>query len=115
MKTGRPMSSHRAVPEPEPALPAAMEQWLQYLQANRRYSRHTLQGYLQDLRHLVRLNPETPLQHYTESHIRQSVARLHAQGLQPRSLARALAAWRGFFQWWAPQVGMAHNPAAGVR
>src|SRR3546814_12088182 len=44
-----------------------------------------------------------------------AVARLHGQGLQPRSLARALAAWRGFFQWWAPQAGMESNPVAGVR
>src|SRR5690606_15773967 len=78
-------------------------------------SEHTLQGYKQDLQHLIALQGETPLEHYTESHIRQSVARLHAQGHQPRSLARALAAWRGFFQWWAPQCAMAHNPAAGVR
>src|SRR3546814_17687214 len=44
-----------------------------------------------------------------------AVARLHGQGLQPRSLAHALAAWRGFFQWWAPQAGMESNPVAGVR
>lgn len=92
-----------------------MEQWLEYLRGNRRYSSHTLQGYRQDLRHLVSLHPDVPLSDFTESHIRQSVARLHGQGHQPRSLARALAAWRGFFQWWAPSVGLAHNPAAGVR
>lgn len=99
----------------DPTLPEAMQQWLEYLQGNRRYSSHTLQGYRQDLLHLVRLQPDTPLHNYTESHIRQAVARLHAQGHQPRSLARALAAWRGFFQWWAPGAGMAYNPAAGVR
>ena len=97
------------------ALPEPMEQWLEYLRGNRRYSSHTLQGYRQDLQHLVRLQPDASLHSYTENHIRQSVARLHAQGLQPRSLARALAAWRGFFQWWAPRAGLAHNPAAGVR
>jgi integrase/recombinase XerC len=35
--------------------------------------------------------------------------------MSPRSLARILASWRGFYQWWAPQVGMAANPASGVR
>ncbi|HWK61507.1 MAG TPA: tyrosine recombinase XerC [Eoetvoesiella sp.] len=97
------------------ALPAPMEQWLVHLQAERRYSGHTLQGYRQDLHHLMQILPDTPLPDFTENHIRQALARLHAQGLKPRSLARALAAWRGFFQWWAPSAGLSHNPAAGVR
>ncbi len=97
------------------ALPAPMEQWLVHLQAERRYSDHTLQGYRQDLHHLVQIHPNTPLPDFSESHIRQALAKLHAQGLKPRSLARALAAWRGFFQWWAPSAGLRHNPAAGVR
>ena len=97
------------------ALPAPMEQWLLHLQANRRYSVHTVAGYRRDLRLLLDCQPATPLERMAESHIRASVARLHAQGLKPRSLARALAAWRGFYQWWAPQTGMGGNPAAGVR
>src|SRR5690606_12981450 len=97
------------------ALPAAMEQWLAHLQGHRRYSAHTLSGYRQDLHHLVQCHAGIALERYTESHIRQAVARLHAQGLKPRSLARALAAWRGFFQWWAPQAGMQANPVAGIR
>ncbi|MGB3289930.1 MAG: site-specific integrase, partial [Burkholderiaceae bacterium] len=79
------------------ALPAPMEQWLVHLQANRRYSEHTLAGYRQDLHHLVQCHAGVELERYTESHIRQAIARLHGQGLKPRSLARALAAWRGFY------------------
>ncbi|UHL63819.1 tyrosine recombinase XerC [Paralcaligenes sp. KSB-10] len=97
------------------ALPAPMEQWLTHLGANRRYSSHTLDGYRHDLRHLVECLPDTPIERVTESHIRQSIARLHGQGLKPRSLARALAAWRGFYQWWSPQCGIASNPVAGIR
>lgn len=97
------------------ALPTPMEQWLLHLQANRRYSAHTVAGYRRDLRLLLDCQPATPLERMVESQIRASIARLHAQGLKPRSLARALAAWRGFYQWWAPQIGMAGNPAAGVR
>lgn len=97
------------------ALPSPMEQWLQHLQANRRYSPHTLAAYRQDLRHLVQCHPDTALESMTESHIRHAIARLHSQGLKPRSLARALAAWRGFFQWRAPLSGMDSNPVAGVR
>jgi integrase/recombinase XerC len=97
------------------SLPVSMEQWLAYLQGNRRYSSHTLAAYRQDLHHLIDCHPDLTPERYTEHHIRQAVSRLHAQDLKPRSLARALAAWRGYFQWWAPQAGMDSNPAAGVR
>lgn len=92
-----------------------MEQWLLHLQAHRRYSPHTLAGYRQDLWHLVQRHPDSAPESYTESHIRHAIARMHSQGLKPRSLARALAAWRGFFQWWAPAAGLACNPVAGIR
>ncbi|TKR56470.1 tyrosine recombinase XerC [Allopusillimonas ginsengisoli] len=96
-------------------LPSAMEHWLDHLESNQRYSPHTLAGYRQDLHHLITIHPDTPLERVTESHIRQAIARLHAQGHKPRSMARALAAWRGFFKWWAPKANMDANPAAGVR
>lgn len=100
---------------PVPALPAPMEQWLNHLKVNRRYSSHTLSGYRQDLRHLVQPESDVALERLTESHIRRTLARLHGQGLKPSSLARALAAWRGFFQWWAPMAGLDRNPVTGVR
>lgn len=96
-------------------LPEPMRQWLAHLQTARRYSPHTLSGYARDLAHLCNLHAGLPLERYTESHVRQAVAGLHRDGLAPRSLARALAAWRGFFQWWSPLAGMSRNPAAGVR
>lgn len=96
-------------------LPAAMQHWLQYLLQERRYAAHTVAAYRRDLRLLVRSQPDTPLEQVTESHIRHALARLHGQGYTPRSLARALAAWRGFFQWWAPHAGLSANPAHGVR
>lgn len=96
-------------------LPEPMEDWLRYLHANKRYSTHTLAAYRQDLRHLLACQPGTPLQQIREADIRQSIARLHSQGHKPRSLARALAAWRGFYQWWAPQAGLDVNPVAAVR
>jgi integrase/recombinase XerC len=92
-----------------------MQQWLGHLEHERRYSAHTLNAYRQDLVLLMRIHADTAPEHITESHIRQALARLHAQGYTPRSLARALAAWRGFYQWWAPLARLAANPAHGVR
>lgn len=94
---------------------AAVEQWLASLQSQQRYAANTIASYRRDLDSLQHCHPDSALETLTEAHIRQAVARLHAQGLKPRSLARALAAWRGFFQWWAPQVGLERNPVQGVR
>jgi len=106
-----------AATSPPEALPQPMDAWLQHLRAHRRYSPHTLDAYARDLRQLAQLAQAArlPLEQLANGHIRQFVARLHAQGLGPRSLARTLAAWRGFYQWWAPSAGLAGNPVAGVR
>ena len=102
---------------PPDILPQPLDAWLQHLRAHRRYSPHTLDAYRRDLRQLAVLAQAAglPLEQLSNGHIRQFVARLHAQGLGPRSLARTLAAWRGFYQWWAPGAGLAGNPVAGVR
>lgn len=94
-----------------------MSTWLRHLETNRRYSAHTLDGYRRDLSRLHELAAvaKLPLDKLGNGHIRQFVARLHGQGLGPSSLARTLAAWRGFYKWWAPQVELAGNPVAGVR
>ncbi len=102
---------------PDAPLPDPMVAWLRHLEANRRYSPHTLDGYRRELHFLRELaeRAKLPLDTLGNGHIRQFVARLHAQGRGPRSLARTLAAWRGFYQWWAPAAGLAGNPVAGVR
>ncbi|RSF04179.1 tyrosine recombinase XerC [Achromobacter aegrifaciens] len=102
---------------PDTPLPDAMSAWLRHLETNRRYSPHTLDGYRRELHFLRELAEQAklPLDKIGNGHIRQFVARLHAQGRGPRSLARTLAAWRGFYQWWAPAIELAGNPVAGVR
>ena len=102
---------------PSEPLPGPMQDWLRHLEANRRYSPHTLAGYRRELHFLHELAGKAgqPLDKLANGHIRQFVARLHAQGRGPRSLACTLAAWRGFYKWWAPAMDMAGNPVAGVR
>jgi integrase/recombinase XerC len=104
-------------PAPDAALSRPLVDWLDHLRTQRRYSPHTLDAYRRDLRQLATLAQavELPLQALTNTHIRQFMARLHGQGAGPRSLARTLAAWRGFYQWWAPAAGLTANPVAGVR
>ncbi|MFA7668405.1 MAG: tyrosine recombinase XerC [Burkholderiaceae bacterium] len=97
------------------ALPPPMAEWLEMLGSQRRYSVHTLAGYRRDLQLLCKQLGALPLDQVAEGHIRQAVARLHAAGHQARSLARMLSAWRGFYDWWAPRIGLSANPAHGVR
>lgn len=99
----------------ESELPAAVTAWLAELQGVRRYSPHTLDAYRRDLRHLVACAGVTPLEQLGAGQVRRFLGQLHGQGLSPRSLARILAAWRGFYTWWAPQLGLSANPADGIR
>jgi len=48
-------------------------------------------------------------------HVRGWIARLHAQGLGPRSLAITLAAWRGLFKWMGRERLVAANPVDGIK
>lgn len=97
------------------SLPAPMAQWLEMLGSQRRYSAHTLAGYRRDLLLLCGTVNGLALEQLAEGHVRQSIARLHAAGHHPRSLARMLSAWRGFYAWWAPRAGLDVNPVTGVR
>jgi integrase/recombinase XerC len=100
---------------PELELPPAVHAWLVELKGVRRYSPHTLDAYRRDLRHLVDCAGKTPLEQIASGQVRRFLGQLHGQGLSPRTLARILAAWRGFYKWWAPQLGLAANPADGIR
>lgn len=92
-----------------------VESWLRELGAQQRYSEHTVAAYRRDLHALQTCFPEQSLDSLGELNIRQALARLHAQGHEPRSLARALSAWRSFFEWRAPAAGLSRNPAHGIR
>jgi integrase/recombinase XerC len=46
--------------------------------------------------------------------VRQWVAQLRARGLGPRSVAIAIAAWRGLYRWWGLQGTVGHNPVSGI-
>ncbi len=96
-------------------LPEPMEKWLQYLETNQRYASHTLSAYRRDLALLVAVYPNAQPEALTNAQIRHAIARLHAQDYRPRSLARILSAWRGFYHWWIPKAGVKVNPALDVK
>ncbi|HSD60360.1 MAG TPA: tyrosine recombinase XerC [Burkholderiales bacterium] len=89
--------------------------YLSHLATERRLSPHTCESYERDVRSLLALAGETPLEKLGIHHIRRFVARLHGQGLDGRSLARRLSAWRGFYNYLARDHGLKANPCLGLR
>jgi integrase/recombinase XerC len=94
---------------------AYLKGYLAHLATERRLSPHTCEGYARDVRSLLALAGDTPLEKLAIHNIRRFVARLHGQGLDGRSLARRLSAWRGFYNYLARDHGFKSNPCAGVR
>ncbi len=117
---GRPAGAVDVTPSHPPApLPASVERWLAGLETQRDLSPHTLSSYRRELTVLQRLaaldEPPVAIERLQDPHIRRYAARLHARGLGPRSIARALSAWRGYFGWLAVHGDGAGNPVADVR
>jgi integrase/recombinase XerC len=92
-----------------------VEAFLDYLTVQRRAAVPTLTAYRRDLGKLLAQAGATPLESLQAHDLRRFLARLHGEGLGPRSLARTLSAWRGLFRWLARHHGLKLNPADGLR
>jgi integrase/recombinase XerC len=105
--------------EGEPGIGAAptdaLGRWLESLRTGRRLARHTLAAYGRDARLLQSLAGDRAPAALTAHDIRRFIAALHANGLAPRSLARVLCAWRGFYEWLVRRREASMNPCAGLR
>ncbi|OGB27683.1 MAG: recombinase XerC [Burkholderiales bacterium RIFCSPLOWO2_02_FULL_57_36] len=93
--------------------------YLDSLKTQRKLSPHTLSGYGRDLAELLvfadTLGGNFALPSITHFHIRRLASQLHAKGLNPRSIARKLSSWRGFFNWLSGQTALASNPVDGIK
>ena len=94
---------------------ALLDRYLEHLGSERRLSAHTLSAYTRDIETLFRHAGATPLAKLQVHDIRRLVAQLHGGGLDARSLARTLSAWRGFFRYLARDHGFRDNPCVGIR
>ena len=103
----------------------AIDRYLSHIKHERRLSALTVKHYQRDLALLETLidatadgnSPTTqraPLE-LTQAEIRRFAATLHSRGLAPRSLARVLSGWRGFFAYAVRSKLVTVNPVDGVR
>jgi integrase/recombinase XerD len=94
-----------------------LEAYLDHLRIERRLADHTLESYARDLRGLAEFaasaeqRPETLDRSALEAFVRQQMTR----GLSPRSVARSVAAVRGYYKFLVVDRRLERNPAEDLR
>ena len=98
--------------EPHPLI----QEYLRELHVLRQLSAHTLKAYQRDLLELEQFAQaeKVDLKKVMNAQIRRWAARLHAQGKSARTIARALSAWRGWYNWMSKKK-LQVNPVDDVK
>ena len=101
----------------EKTLQPGLHGFLQHLRVERRLAERTLALYADALRWLQQLADDdaVALPLAQTHHVRGWVTQLRERGLGPRSIAIALAAWRGLYRHWGRERQVTHNPVDGIR
>lgn len=92
-----------------------LDDYLQHLTFERGLSTLTLQSYARDIKLLESLVENTALDQIQNTQARRFIATLHSRGLGGKSIARALSAWRGFYDYLVHHKGFTQNPVTGLR
>jgi integrase/recombinase XerC len=92
-----------------------IQSYLDVLRHQRQLSEHSISAYSLDLAELGHFAQQRPLESLSYFDIRRLTSQLHAQQLNPRSIARKLSSWRGFYRWLAEQICMPANPVEGIK
>ncbi|MFM8387336.1 MAG: tyrosine recombinase XerC [Planctomycetia bacterium] len=101
-----------------PSLLEALEAFLHHLEAVRNLSPHTLRAYATDLARMVGNLEEAGLAQPGEVDLfalRRHLARLKAERLDARSIARHISAARAFWRWLVAEGHVESNAAAALR
>jgi integrase/recombinase XerC len=105
-----------AVPEPAAPGPEVVA-FLEHLTIERRLAARTVAMYREALLRLEAsaVAEGVPLRAAQPHHLRGWMMQLRHRGLAPRSIAIALAAWRGLYRWWGRRALVTANPVDGLR
>ena len=92
-----------------------LDDYLQHLTFERGLSALTLKSYARDIQLLEALAEKNTLDTVNNTQIRRYIATLHGRGLSGKTIARALSAWRGFYDYLVHHKGYTQNPVTGLR
>ncbi len=92
-----------------------LNDYIQHLSFERGLSALSCKHYSRDIKLLKTLADNTPLDQLKIAHIRRFISTLHSRGLSGTTIARALSAWRGFYDYLIHQKGYIQNPVTGLR
>ncbi len=92
-----------------------LNDYIQHLSFERGLSALSCKHYSRDIALLKTLADNTPLDQLKIAQIRRFIATLHSRGLSGTTIARALSAWRGFYDYLIHQKGYTQNPVTGLR
>jgi integrase/recombinase XerD len=97
--------------------PAAIDAYLDHLRVERRLAEHTLESYARDLTALARYaaGVERALATLDRAALEAFVREQRRDGLSPRSVARRVAAVRGFYRFLVLDRRLSSNPADDLR
>jgi integrase/recombinase XerC len=89
--------------------------YLQHLTYERGLSGLTCKSYQRDIELLESLAQDTSLESLQNTQVRRFIATMNSRGLSGKSIARALSAWRGYFDYLIHHKGFKNNPVTGLR
>ena len=95
-----------------------LQQFADYLQYEKRYSIHTLNGYKCDLGQFREWLHEKDVDDIVEADslsVRNWVANLHRKGISGKTLQRKLSSLRSFYQYLVRKHHLKNNPAIDIR
>jgi len=106
-----------------------VQDYLHELHVLRQLSPHTLKAYRMDLAELQNFATDDAVEllKVSNAHVRRWAGRWHAKGKSPRTIARGLSAWRGWYDWLTEkdarrdgqagraQIKLSANPVDDVR
>ncbi len=95
-------------------LDAHVSAFLDYLKFEKDYSANTLAAYRRDLGRFAEMTGESA-ENVGRRHVDAFIARLHSEGLAPRSIQRSLSSVRSFFKYLEARRETKKNPAAAAR
>ena len=103
---------------PNAPLNQVVQQYLDYLAYNKRYSPHTINAYARDMQRLIETLEDQGHRTWADAQadtIRDAMVTARKTHLAPKSIQRILSSWRSFFTYLLQQNLVKLNPVNGIR